>query len=71
MTTVCKRGHKLIFTAHKCEGWNEDGELIITGVEDGDLYRVNRQENVFLRNKIELWHRRLGHINEVTLKKLK
>lgn len=34
--------------------WNKDGELIITGVEDGDLFRVKRQENAFLANGIEL-----------------
>lgn len=40
-------------------------------MEDGGLYRVNRPEKVFLANTIELWHRRLGHLNEGSLKKPK
>nr|XP_029725279.1 uncharacterized protein LOC115265158 [Aedes albopictus] len=46
VSTICKRGHKMIFTADKCEVWDEDGELIITGVEDGGLCSVALIPNI-------------------------
>lgn len=42
VSAICKRGNKMVFTANKCEVWSTDGELVVTGVEDGWTDRRNR-----------------------------
>lgn len=53
---ICKHGHTMIFLTDKCKVLNEDGELVVSGSEEGDLYRVNQPERTFLANGIQLWH---------------
>lgn len=32
---ICKRGHTMVFTTEKCKALNVQGELIISGKEEG------------------------------------
>lgn len=71
VSSICKRGHKVIFTADKCEVRDEGGKLVVSGTEEGGLYRLVQPERTFLASGIDLWHRRLGHLNEASLKQLR
>lgn len=37
----------MVFTANKCEVWDDSGELVVTGVDEDGLYRFYRPERVF------------------------
>lgn len=52
VSAICKRGNKVVFTADRCEVWSKDGELVISGVENGRLYRLDGPERTFLKSQI-------------------
>lgn len=49
------RGHNVIFSAVKCEVLDFDNQLVISGVEEGGLYRVVLQKRAFIANGIDDW----------------
>lgn len=66
VSSICKRGHKVIFTADKCKVRDEGGKLVVSGTEEGGLYRLVQPERTFLASGIDL-----GHLNEASLKQLR
>ena len=70
-------GKTVFFEDSMCEFRNESGEAIAIGIKEGSLYGLKiarkSKESVNMaehQNEKRLWHRRLGHINEQSMKKL-
>ena len=70
-------GKTVHFDDSVCEFQNESGEVIAVGAREGSLFnqKVTRKsrESVSVahnQNKKRLWHRRLGHLNEQSMKRL-
>ena len=70
-------GKTVHFDDSSCEFRNEKDEVIAIGTREGSLYYLKcarkSQESVHMAqngNKERLWHRRFGHLNEQSMKKL-
>ena len=70
-------GKTVHFDDSVCEFQNKSGEVIAVGAREGSLFylKVARKsrESVSVahnKNKKRLWHRRLGHLNEQSMKRL-
>jgi len=70
-------GKTVQFDGSMCVFRNNDGEIIAVGTRKGSLYCLNTMgksnESVNMaqqRNEKRLWHRRLGHLNEQSMKML-
>lgn len=72
VSRICKKGLSVIFTAETWEVRDEDGDVIASGMETGGLYRLNtkRPESSYLITESNIWHKRLGHLNQGSLRKL-
>ena len=73
---ICGHDHRVVFSMDGCEVHNSVGDLIAVGKQDGGLYKLCRQEaSIACAAKpledLTLWHRRMGHLNPVGLKKLR
>lgn len=72
VSKICSKGFTVKFTASGCTVLDENGQVFASGTAEGGLYRLNRQvQNAFLSSELEVWHRRLGHLNVQSLKQLK
>ena len=70
-------GKSVHFDDSGCDVLNETGETVALGVRQGSLYylkfAIKSQEGVYVaqtENKERLWHRRFGHRNEQSMRKL-
>ena len=70
-------GKTVHFDDSVCEFRNESGEVIAVGAQEGSLFYLKiarkSRESVSAahnQNKKRLWHRRLGHLNEQSMKRL-
>lgn len=72
ISEICKKGLKVVFTATKCEVLDDDGDVIASGTEEDGLYRLNQKktEKSFLTVDSNIWHKRLGHMNQQSMVKL-
>lgn len=76
VSEITNKGKSVLFTSTGCVIKDADGQLLGTGSLIDGLYRLNGKSNIalaaFESNKsMELWHRRLGHVNPLYLKKMK
>lgn len=72
VSKICSKGFTVKFTESGCTVLDENGQVFASGTAEGGLYRLNRQvQNAFLSSELEVWHRRLGHLNVQSLKQLK
>jgi hypothetical protein len=76
---VTERGAKVEFGLRGCQITTPDGQRTIKATQEGGLYVFQASEHADLAsgssesgsfNSLELWHRRLGHLNVQDLKKL-
>ena len=69
-----KRGKVMSFNDKKCYIYDEYNNVCGTGTLDGKLYTLHcypvEYASVSVKGDIDLWHQRLGHINENYLQKL-
>ena len=70
-------GKTVHFDDSSCEFRNEEDEIVAIGTREGSLYYLKcarkSQESASVAqsdNKERLWHRRFGHLNEQSMKKL-
>lgn len=71
ISKICQKGLKVVFDADKCEVREHDGIVIASGTQSGGLYKLNRKhEQAMLTPSTGIWHRRLGHLNRQSLRKL-
>lgn len=74
ISQICGKGFKVIFDSKSCQVIDRDGKLFTTGTQVNGLYSFNAYQGkamVTKSNDADLWHRRLGHLNFESLKKLK
>lgn len=77
VSQIVKRGHKVVFKNSGVEVINPDGEIISTGSHINGLFKLNcsaiAQNKAFSCSSVaslQLWHRRMGHLNHKSLQKL-
>jgi hypothetical protein len=62
------------FNKENCRFKTEDGKTVATGRRINKMYKLDKfQENASLAksyNHLKLWHQRLGHINETSLRQM-
>ena len=56
----------VLFTADGCEVRDEEKNIIATGVPVNGMYKLNTK----LVTDVDLWHRRLGHLNHQCMRRL-
>lgn len=74
ISTVIKNGYKVIFQGESCTISDSDGLFAVAKMEDGMFVLQSSAEKSFNCKEInesELWHKRMGHLNENSLQKLK
>lgn len=81
VSQIIKAGNVIEFKSDGCFIYNKNKELLATGILVNNVYKLSNFKilnllniNVEKENKIEtieLWHRRLGHMNVQDLKKMK
>lgn len=81
VSKMVKKGYAVTFakngcTVYKQMGFSVSGEAIVTASEYGGLYKVDVvQEKAYFTGKNDsehqLWHRRLGHLNNASMNLLK
>ena len=77
VSRAAQSGKSVIFDDSSCEFVNEAGETTAVGVRRGCLHylccAVKPQERMYVTrtdNRERLWHRRFGHLNEQSMRKL-
>lgn len=71
---MTQNGKSVVFDGDRCNIYNNKKQLIASASVYNDLYRLDctTKSNVFLAtNDFEIWHRRLGHICNQNLQKVK
>ena len=75
ISKICSKGLKVIFDANSCQVINHDGEVYATGTHENGLYVFDSTAGHAMvsrsTSEINLWHRRTGHLNVDSLRKLK
>ena len=77
VSEMVNRGNSIKFDKKGCKIFNKNMELIATATLQGNLYKINlnnKTHEVYTATtncEQHLWHRRFGHINEISLHKLK
>ncbi|XP_062557938.1 uncharacterized protein LOC134222804 [Armigeres subalbatus] len=72
ISKICKQGMKIVFTSTKCEVVDNEDGIIASGTEEDGLCRLNlkKAEHSFLTVDSNIWHKRLGHLNQQSMMKL-
>lgn len=74
---MTRDGKKVIFKGDTCRIFDINNKLVTSATVHNDLYRINseahlKDDKVFIAKKeFDLWHRRLGHICDKNLDKVK
>lgn len=76
VSKVCSKGYRVLFTSDACEVRSASGSLVAVGRETGGLYKLCLTSNEVscaakAQDDMLLWHRRMGHLNEQSLKTLR
>lgn len=86
VSAIAKKGGKVIFNGQKCQVIDSKGLLVLEGeLSPNNIYTVKPDVSIHQRNQfdsnialkatipinIELWHRRMGHLNPTYLKQLR
>lgn len=75
---IVSKGLIVVFQQNKCQILNRDGfhikgDVMLEGYNEGGLFKLRSTDSAMLTTEKEvknLWHRRLGHINRISLKLL-
>jgi hypothetical protein len=72
ISKICAKNMTVLFKADGCEVCDEDGDIVVTGTQVNGMYKldIKRSERAFLVANTNLWHRRLGHLNQQSMRKL-
>lgn len=74
VSQIVKKGHTVTFDKMGCVVSNNQGEVVATGSLKDDLFKLDQKMQMrsfaCRTNQAELWHRRMGHLNYQSLKKL-
>ncbi|KAG7533536.1 Zinc finger CCHC-type superfamily [Arabidopsis thaliana x Arabidopsis arenosa] len=73
ISQLCDDGLKVIFTRTDCKAVDENGNTVLCGVRSGNNCYMWKASDICLSvsvNDLELWHKRLGHMNVQTLIKI-
>lgn len=73
VSQIVDKGFKVIFDVNGCEIIDADMNIFATGRRQQNLFVLNVNENYCLATKVnsrDLWHRRMGHLNDADLSKL-
>ena len=76
VSEICRKGNRVTFHSKGCKVVNSKGEMLVTGRLINGLYIVNGAipwANAATKAvpSIQLWHRRMAHLNIQSLKQLK
>lgn len=74
VSQLVSKGHTVIFDNSGCQIIDSDSELVATGRHINNMFVLNQSNRrcLFLnQNDNILWHRRMGHLNQADLVKLK
>ena len=76
VSQMAQKGHTVIFKGNEAKVVNSSNDIIATAILDGGLYKLKEvsQGKTFVshsNNDMELWHRRLAHVNCQSLNLLK
>lgn len=78
VSQMVRKGNKVVFDKNGCKVYNSTNEAVVTASEVNGMFKLDQPEdNMAMVNivkesqSIELWHRRLGHLNFNSLEKLK
>ncbi|KAJ6640390.1 Retrovirus-related Pol polyprotein from transposon TNT 1-94, partial [Pseudolycoriella hygida] len=73
ISQIVKKGHTVVFKNSGCTVFDKDGNSLVTGRHEQGLFLLNLTEEqktskcfVTTKNDCELWHRRLGHLNNLS-----
>ena len=75
---ITDRGHTITFTKSSAKVMNQDNRVLLVAKRMNGLYYVEEDQaranavnsNTEPRSKLEMWHKRYGHLNEMDLKYL-
>ncbi|XP_010422284.1 PREDICTED: uncharacterized protein LOC104707605 [Camelina sativa] len=73
ISQLCDDGLKVTFTKTECGAYDENGNKVLAGVRSGNNCYMWKDLEMCLSatvSKLDLWHRRLGHINTQSLVKI-
>ena len=75
ISQLCDKGFNVMFKAKTCKVNDNSGKLICCGKRHGNVYtldfdRVHEKCIIALDEEVKLWHKRLGHANLHTMRKL-
>ncbi|KAG7553143.1 Integrase catalytic core [Arabidopsis thaliana x Arabidopsis arenosa] len=73
ISQLCDDGLKVIFTRTNCQAVDENGNTVLCGVRSGNNCYMWKASDICLSvsvNDLELWYKRLGHMNVQTLIKI-
>lgn len=77
VSEICSEGNTVEFSSQGCKIFNPKGQLLVTGRVENGLYKLNAKTTAVANavakggSSIELWHRRLAHLNIKSLKELR
>lgn len=76
VSEITKKDKSVLFTSRGCVIRDSNGELLATGTMVDGLYRLDGKHDMAMAaigssKSMELWHRRLGHVNPSYLKKMR
>ena len=86
VSAIAKRGGKVIFCGKNCQIYNKYGDLVLEGeLSNNNIYRVGFEQGSTQADAVDsgialkathpadinLWHRRMGHLNATYLKQLR
>ena len=77
VSRMVEKGYTVQFNTKGCKVYNPSGKLVLTGIHNNNQFKVeqvanNMQEALSCNTaeSFELWHKRMGHLGAVNLKKL-
>ncbi|XP_024009962.1 uncharacterized protein LOC112085161 [Eutrema salsugineum] len=73
VSQLCDEGLKVIFTRMDCKAVDENGNIVLLGIRSGNNCYMWSQSDQCLsarESHLELWHKRLGHMNTHGLSRL-
>lgn len=77
VSQIVKKNSTVVFNIDGCSVYDSNKKLIASGVHENGLFKLNfsnteaKSFHVDIRTDKNLWHRRLGHINNTSLMKMK
>lgn len=76
VSKICEKGNKIVFDIEGCSIFSGEGNLIAQCKPENGVYKLTSEVNqTFLakgkNNNLDLWHRRLGHLNYESMRKMR